>query len=295
MRSYPAKLLLFGEHVLLLGAPALAVPVPAYSGSWQFSAGGRPLPTGLLESRELAAAGLDLNRLQDDLQLGLFFDSNIPEGYGLGSSGALCAALYDQYALEKTEDLVELKQIFADMESFFHGKSSGIDPLTSYLNQAILIDHGTEARLFGANKWTYEPPIVFLVDSKLPRKTGVLVKWFLENAKQSQFSKRLREAMFPALEDVLESWGDADVRKFWNSVNTLSAFQFTDMPLMVPESLKTLWKNSLKTPDIALKLCGAGGGGFVLGFAKSRKAAKAFCGDHPVVFPFDQPKKDGST
>ena len=34
MRNYSSKLLLFGEHVLLLGSTALAMPVPAYSGKW---------------------------------------------------------------------------------------------------------------------------------------------------------------------------------------------------------------------------------------------------------------------
>ena len=36
MKQYPAKLLLFGEHVLLLGATALAVPVPLFSGHWDW-------------------------------------------------------------------------------------------------------------------------------------------------------------------------------------------------------------------------------------------------------------------
>jgi hypothetical protein len=36
-RSFSAKLLLFGEHVLLLGAPALAVPVAAFGGHWHWS------------------------------------------------------------------------------------------------------------------------------------------------------------------------------------------------------------------------------------------------------------------
>ncbi|MBK8557649.1 MAG: hypothetical protein IPL65_18730 [Lewinellaceae bacterium] len=292
MRRYPAKLLLFGEHVLLLGAPALAVPVPAFGGSWQYSATGRPLPKGLLESREMAAAGLDLARLEDDLFLGLYFDSNIPDGYGLGSSGALCAALYDQYALEKTDDMGALKAVFSTMESFFHGKSSGIDPLTSYFNRPILIDHGTEARLFGANKWTYEPPVVFLIDSQLPRKTEVLVKWFLENAKQSLFSKRLREVLFPALEDVLEAWSEADSREFWKAIKVMSAFQLSDMPPMVPATLKPLWESSLDNPDIALKLCGAGGGGYLLGFAKNTTAANAFAKGHTILFPFEKVASD---
>ena len=44
---------------------------------------------------------LDWEALKADLDRKLYFDSNIPQGYGVGSSGALVAAFYDRYALEK--------------------------------------------------------------------------------------------------------------------------------------------------------------------------------------------------
>jgi len=77
----------------------------------------------------------------------LYFDSSIPQGYGVGSSGALVAAIYDTYAIDKIEatetltrdKLLRLKEIFSLMESFFHGKSSGLDPLNSYLSIPILM------------------------------------------------------------------------------------------------------------------------------------------------------------
>ena len=80
-----------------------------------------------------------------------YFDSSIPQGYGVGSSGALVASIYDQYAADKitilenlTRDkLLNLKAIFSLMESFFHGKSSGLDPLNSYLSLPILINSKT--------------------------------------------------------------------------------------------------------------------------------------------------------
>ena len=35
--SYPSKLLVFGEHTVLRGSQALAMPLPNYAGRWQFS------------------------------------------------------------------------------------------------------------------------------------------------------------------------------------------------------------------------------------------------------------------
>ena len=40
-------------------------------------------------------------RLDNDLKENLYFNSNIPQGYGLGSSGALIAAVYEKYAVSK--------------------------------------------------------------------------------------------------------------------------------------------------------------------------------------------------
>ena len=90
---------------------------------------------------------LDWEALHADLDLRLYFDSSIPQGYGVGSSGALVAAFYDRYAVDKIspqadlipEKLSRLKSIFAAMESYFHGKSSGLDPLNSYLSLPLLI------------------------------------------------------------------------------------------------------------------------------------------------------------
>ena len=43
----------------------------------------------------------DFDKLDSDLQNGMYFDSSIPQGYGVGSSGALVAAFYDRYAFNK--------------------------------------------------------------------------------------------------------------------------------------------------------------------------------------------------
>jgi mevalonate kinase len=59
----------------------------------------------------------------------MYFDSTIPQGYGVGSSGALVAAIYDKYAQDKSRfsrthsrKIITVKNIFSQMESFFHGK-----------------------------------------------------------------------------------------------------------------------------------------------------------------------------
>ncbi len=293
MRHYPSKLLLFGEHILLLGARALAVPVPKFWGKWAEAAPATPADqAGALAafagSATLAAIGvLDIPRFQAEISRGVYFQSSIPQGYGLGSSGALCAAIYDRYALRKTSDLSGLKAIFSAMESYFHGKSSGIDPLTSYLNRPLWIDRVTEVRIFEAAAWEQEEPIVFLLDTKLPRQTGPLVEWFLAEQKKRPFARKLESVLLPAHQAMLEAWEFRKASAFWTAIQQVSAFQLEYLPPMIPENLRPIWRDCLTGTDITLKICGAGGGGFMLGFTKNKELALEQLKPFQLIFPFE--------
>lgn len=289
MRLYPAKLLLFGEHILLTGAPALALPAPAFAGHWAeatLAAGKQKRLLEFADSEALSLIpGLLTSAFRRDIEQGLLFESNIPTGYGLGSSGALCAAIYDRYCTEKTEDLAALKNLLAQMENFFHGSSSGIDPLTSYLAKPVLIEHKKEARLAPLQSWEEPAPIVFLLDSALPRRTAPLVSWFLEQMGELDFSKKLESTLLPAHETMLRSWLEGDAALFWPALRRVSQFQLEYMPPMIPSTVYDFWKKSLESEDLALKICGAGGGGFVLGFAKDREALAKIEQAFTIVFP----------
>lgn len=291
MRQYPSKLLLFGEYVLLLGARALAVPAPFFYGKWaqgKTNKCGADL-TDFVNSPELAGVpGLDLQRFRADLQAGYFFESNIPQGYGLGSSGALCAAVYDRYAVHKATGLSDLKNIFAGMENYFHGQSSGIDPLTSYLNRALWIKNRVEVRFFDAMPSAADRPEIFLLDTCQSRQTGPLVQWFLEKSRLPDFAHRLETAFLPAHEALLNAWENNDWDNFWPSLHQVSAFQLAFMPPMIPEAIQPAWANCLNGDQVFLKICGAGGGGFMLGFAQNKKIALEKLSAFTLLFPFEQ-------
>lgn len=116
----------------------------------------------------------NIEALKADVARGMYFDSSIPQGYGVGSSGALVAAIYDKYANDKItvlenltrEKLLQLKTIFGQMESFFHGKSSGLDPLNSYLSIPILINSKDNIEATGIpSQSATGKGAVFLLDS----------------------------------------------------------------------------------------------------------------------------------
>lgn len=147
-KRFPAKVLLFGEHILLRGATALSLPVPRFGGHWAWISPEKAVPAqGLLANWPTAKCcaryGIQSRAFALELSRGIWFRSDMMSGYGLGSSGVVCAAIYDRYCREKATDLAELKSQLAHIESFFHGKSSGIDPLTAYLGQPIVVRNRT--------------------------------------------------------------------------------------------------------------------------------------------------------
>ncbi len=291
MQEFPAKLLLFGEHVLLLGASALSVPVRRFSGYWNWAAdfnNGSKKRQRMFQFAESAALkaipGLDTTAFIRDLQDGLVFESNIPSGYGLGSSGAYCAAVYDAYCQDKTTDMRILKATFAEMESFFHGSSSGIDPLTSYLRKPLLIKKRTEVEAVRTTPWLQQP-IVFLLDTEIPRQTGPMVQWFLNQARIPAFRTAFERDYLPVHEAVVQAWIEADPVAFWMNLRTLSELQMVYLIPMIPESLRSLWFKSFENNDFTLKICGAGGGGFILGFAKEKETVENLAGQYPILYP----------
>ncbi|MCB0444929.1 MAG: mevalonate kinase, partial [Gelidibacter sp.] len=147
-----SKILLFGEYGIIKDSKGLSIPYNFYNGALKVAENPTEASEKSNESLKRFVTYLetinpklvtfDVEALKHDVAAGMYFDSSIPQGYGVGSSGALVAAIYDKYAQNKItvlenltrEKLLTLKSIFSEMESFFHGKSSGLDPLNSYLS-----------------------------------------------------------------------------------------------------------------------------------------------------------------
>ena len=151
-QSFPAKILLLGEYTILNGSKALAIPFNELSGKWSFSKLDTEAAiishTSLLNFLKHSSENyLDLDKLKSDIEKGLWFDSSIPHGFGLGSSGALIAALYQTYGLKK-KTVLEDKQALARLEDYFHGSSSGIDPLVSLIQKPLLIHNFDNVEIY---------------------------------------------------------------------------------------------------------------------------------------------------
>ena len=267
-KDYPSKLLVFGEYAVLSGGRALAIPFDKYSGHWQLHSGHKP-PTDweqlirfLLTQEFSPYCVFEKDKFWEDVSKGLYFQSNIPLGYGLGSSGALTAAIFDAYFTTIGElEIKCVKESLATIESFFHGSSSGMDPLTSYSGQSILFDSKNIEliKIYSGDKiyqnW-------FLIDSGRPRSTAQMVKSFKNLLTQNPLNGILYEKMCVQNEMAINALLRCDQDLLQSAISELSRIQLTLFEPFNPEHINSMWKKGLSTDSYYMKLCGAGGGGF---------------------------------
>jgi mevalonate kinase len=287
--KFNAKILLFGEYTILHQSDALLIPFPKFSGSLDFIKKNKNVnPTGLQSNRLLGELYqslikknsineidkiLNINQFQRDIAAGLYFSSNIPMGYGVGSSGALTAAIYYKYAINssnRSQPINNLRRSLSNIESIIHGNSSGIDPLVSYLNQGLYVS----ADGISPEETSYAPFHPFLIDTLKTRLTGDLVRLYQEKSSSPNFMAKIKLELVVANNRSIHFLRNGDFKNFFSSLKTLSLFQLAHFTEMIPTQYLALWEKGIATDRFYLKLCGAGGGGYILGFTPSIDAAK---------------------
>lgn len=170
----PAKIILTGEHFVVMGKPAIAMAVNLYSkvnitrrddpkiciksnllnavGSFQSGryvpemggedAGNALLPVHLVASNLMKRAGLN------DHGLSIEIDSSIPMGAGLGSSASVAVSVIAALSklLEMRISREEIRELAFIPERYVHGRPSGIDQTTATLGGVIAfsLDRGFE-------------------------------------------------------------------------------------------------------------------------------------------------------
>ena len=305
-----SKILLFGEYGIIRDSKGLSIPYNFYNGALKVSDLSDAVSLKSNESLQRFASYLeklqseqpelvtfDIERLKSDVANGMYFDSSIPQGYGVGSSGALVAAIYDQYANDKItvlenltrEKLLVLKTVFGQMESFFHGKSSGLDPLNSYLSIPILINSKDNIEATGIpTQSATGKGAVFLLDSGIIGETAPMVTIFMENLKDKGFRTMLKNQFTKYTDACVENFLGGDLKSLLSNTKKLSKVVLNNFKPMIPEQFHGIWQHGIDTNDYYLKLCGSGGGGYILGFTEDLEKAKAALKDYKleVVYNF---------
>ncbi|MDF0707294.1 MAG: mevalonate kinase [Bacteroidota bacterium] len=305
-----SKILLFGEYGIIKDSKGLSIPYNFFKGALKWDGSDSQMAQEsnkslkayaeylkVLEIKEEGLVSFDIQALEKDVADGMYFDSSIPQGYGIGSSGALVAAIYDRYATDKItvlenltrEKLLQLKKIFGKMESFFHGKSSGLDPLNSYLSLPILINSKDNIESTSIPSQNTEGKgAVFLLDSGMTGETAPMVQLFMENMKQEGFRNMIKNQFIKHTDACVEDFLNGNMKSLFGNLKQLSHVVFDHFKPMIPSKFHQLWQNGIETNDYYLKLCGSGGGGYILGFTQDLEKAKKALEGHTleVVYNF---------
>ena len=305
-----SKILLFGEYGIIQDSKGLSIPYNFYNGALKtednqtaeaIKSNGNLqrfvtyLTNMQIENPELVT--FNIESLRSDVNNGMYFDSSIPQGYGVGSSGALVAAIYDKYAQNKItvlenltrEKLLLLKNIFSKMESFFHGKSSGLDPLNSYLSIPILINSKDNIEATGIPTQSLTGKgAVFLLDSGIVGETAPMVNIFMEKLKDQGFRTMLKSQFIKLTDACVENFLGGDMKSLFANTKQLSKVVLGNFKPMIPEQFHNIWQQGIDSNDYYLKLCGSGGGGYILGFTENLEKAKKSLKDYKleVVYQF---------
>jgi len=279
--TIPSKVMLAGEYGVVTGGSALTIPFPYFYA--------QVLTTDQVpeEKKKEASQSLrylhrlfeyiaaqpassfhaspDLVHFRQNLKR-YWLDMTIPTGYGLGSSGAVSAAVYDLFFPDAGPlPLEHQKEDLARIESFFHGKSSGVDALTCYRNASLWFTeegsiHPAEfdpARIPGGYRF-------FLLDSGVKYNTGPLVKRYLEQLKDPAFETMIREEYLMLNRKLIEALLGKRQADPAMLVRMISEFQWHHFQPMIPPSVQDLWIDGQVSNEYYLKLNGSGGG-FMLG------------------------------
>lgn len=283
---YCSKVLLYGEYTVTTGSGAIATPYPSLCGHWdeihnfpEPSAGLILLYQYLIDHQDLSAI-YDLAKFKKDIDNGLVFQSNIPNGYGLGSSGALVAAFYDRYCILKSNDLETLKKVLGATESAFHGASSGLDPLVSYIKDNILIkDNGTvETTALDSSKLGF-----FLIDTGISRQTEYFVEIFKNKLQNSVEFNTVVKSLALKNKEAIDALLIRNKEALWEATKKISKIQFEYFREMIPDAFMDKWSLGLATGKYCLKLCGAGGGGMLMGLLADTQDDWDFGPDMKVI------------
>lgn len=298
--SAPAKIILFGEHFVVYGEPAIVLAIDKrvrasaelrtdqrmYINSLDLGSsgffmgeqfhperGGKEARTKLEPVR--IAIQRVLNRSEREAGVDVEIRSSIPVAAGLGSSAAVAAAV--AAAVSRLLDVElsgeEVFRIAYEAERFVHGTPSGIDPAISTHGGVFLFRRD---RGFTPLDVKEDMPLV-IGDTGMERSTGDLV---------AMVRKRRKE--YPSIIDpIIKAGGEISLRAVealeTGDLHTLGYLMNLNHALLCAigvsnETLERLVYAARKAGALGAKLTGAGGGGCMIALClpeKTQRVAEA--------------------
>lgn len=259
------KAIIVGEHAVVYGAEALAVPIKSMwftvhlevGTSTKVTVSGQDCTAELASLLEEAQVMFDFQ----DLRFNMRAETNIPMAAGLGSSAALAISILRAFGSKANKPLEnkELARLGNILEAKFHGTPSGLDAAVVAFNSPILFRKGEGA--FSLNLAESFPGRLFLIHSGEQASTRVMVEkarpYFMSSDGPriiSEFNSLAREASYGLQSSNLEAVGHA----------MSGAHAHLLKAGVVSERQRHIIETCVEFGAASAKITGAGGGGSVI-------------------------------
>lgn len=287
--SAPGKAILFGEHAVVYGQPAIAIPLHQVSAEAIIKAD-ILAPEGQI-SIQSDAIGLDtkISELSHDHPLVLAIsntlghfsvdrvpafklkiNSTIPVASGLGSGAAVSAAVVRAVAAFLGQDISDavVSDITFESEKIYHGSPSGIDNTVVSFKRAIFFEKGKKSEILEMGKAF----TLLIADTGKESQTKSVVDqvraaWKKEKSKFEQIFQQIGE-ISRAARGAMKLGQIVRLGELMNDNQGL----LNEMGVSSPE-LDMLINSAIDAGALGAKLSGAGGGGNMIAVAHDQDIA----------------------
>lgn len=284
----PGKTILFGEHAVVFGQPAIAVPVierqakvkilpliGSPTDQIQFIAPQIQLEQNYFDLDKHHPFRIALEEVKNFLDIShypackIHLSSTIPISSGLGSSAAISVALINalfSFIGYKAPEVL-LSELAYKVEIEFHGTPSGIDNAVIAYRKPVFFQKGKDIEFINPG----EDFVIIIADSGIRGNTkvavaGVRERWVNDTILFEEYFKRIGEISYQA-KIALENGEQEKLGDLMNSNQALLRKIGVSHP-----SLDNLIQISMDHGGLGAKLCGGGLGGNIIILTEVDKA-----------------------